>query len=204
MNKINLTVSALALAFACSAGALAQGVSKDEYKAGKQRIAADYTAAKTACGSLSGNAKDICIAEAKGKEHVARAELLASYKPGLKSSNKVRIATAQANYAVAKQRCDDLAGNVKDVCVKEAAAARTTALADAELQLKTVQANRTATEKTKDARSQADSKTMDARNDAAAQKREAQYKVEKEKCDALASGAKDNCLTQAKTSFGKV
>ena len=101
---------------------------------------------------------------------------------------------------MAKQRCDDLSGNVKDVCVKEAKAARTVATADAEVKLKTTLANAN----TNIAVKQAETTKADVRNDAAAQKREAQYKVEKEKCDAFASTAKDNCLTQAKANFGKV
>ena len=36
----------------------------------------DYKADKTACAALAGNAKDICVEEAKAKEKVARAELV--------------------------------------------------------------------------------------------------------------------------------
>lgn len=41
----------------------------------------------------------------------------------------MRVAMADANYAVAKEKCDDFAGNVKDVCVKESMAAAVTAKA---------------------------------------------------------------------------
>ena len=41
------------------------------------------------------------------------------------------IAKAEAEYAVAKERCDDQAGNAKDVCVKEAKSAQTAAKANA-------------------------------------------------------------------------
>ena len=37
---------------------------------------ADYKTDKTACAALAGNAKDICVEEAKAKEKVARAELV--------------------------------------------------------------------------------------------------------------------------------
>lgn len=195
---------ALAVGLAFSAGAMAQVMSPTEYKAAGNRITDEYKVAHEACASLSGNAKDICVAQAKGKEKVAEAELQASYKPSTQSRYKVRVAIAKADYAVAKERCDDSAGNVKDVCVEQAKAAQTVAMTDAEVQMKTARANKTANVKTNDARVEADAKTANVRNDAAAEKREAQYKVEKEKCDAFASTVKDNCLTQAKANFGKL
>jgi hypothetical protein len=203
MNKLNINVIALALGLAFSAGVMAEGISKDDYKAGKDRIAAEYKAAKAACGSLSGNRNDICMAEAKGKEKVALAELEVSYKPSRETRYQVSVAKAEANYAVANERCDDLAGNAKDVCVKEAKAAETTAKADAKAQLKTSDANATANEKSAEAYGKADSQAADARKDATADKRDADYKVAKEKCDAFAGDAKDQCLDQAKARFGK-
>src|SRR5450759_4116753 len=87
MNKLNITAMAAAIALAFSAGALAaQGMSKDEYKAGKDKIAAEYKAAKAGCDSLTANAKDVCMAEAKGKQKAATAELKASNKPAKEKS----------------------------------------------------------------------------------------------------------------------
>ena len=200
MTKSHSGAVALAIGLVLSASAMAQGIPKADYKLAKNRIAAEYKTAKAACASLSGNAKDIWVAQAKGTDTIAKAELEATYKPSSHASYKVQLASADAGYAVAKQRCDDLSGNVKDVCVKEAKAARTVATADAEVKLKTTLANAN----TNIAVKQAETTKADVRNDAAAQKREAQYKVEKEKCDAFASTAKDNCLTQAKANFGKV
>src|SRR6476646_2112994 len=57
----------------------AVATSKD-YRADKDRIEADFKAAKESCKSMTGNAKDICMADAKGKEKVAKAELEASRK----------------------------------------------------------------------------------------------------------------------------
>jgi osmotically-inducible protein OsmY len=132
MNEVSLTSIAAALALAFSAGAMAaQGMSKDDYKAGKDRIAAEYKSAKAACASLTANAKDICVAEAKGKEKVAKAELQAGYKPSDKSRSAIGIAKAEADYAVAKEKCDDKAGNDKKACVKEAKAVVARAKADA-------------------------------------------------------------------------
>jgi len=60
----------------------------------------------------------------QGKEKVAKAELEARYKPSEKNRYQARVAQADADYSVAKEKCDDKAGNEKDVCVKEAKAAR--------------------------------------------------------------------------------
>ncbi|WP_291991895.1 BON domain-containing protein [Candidatus Accumulibacter sp. ACC003] len=132
MNRIKMTAIAATITLAFSAGAMAaSGISKDEYKADKSKIAAEYKSAKASCGSMTGNAKDICVVEAKGKEKVAKAELEARYKPGDKSSQAVGIAKAEADYAVAKEKCDDKAANDKKICVQEATAAEAKAKADA-------------------------------------------------------------------------
>jgi hypothetical protein len=196
------------LAFAASllfgATAVAQTVSSGDYQTGKARIKSEYAVEKKSCSSLAGNAKDICEAKAKGKEKVAQAELYDSYKPTLKTHYKVRVIKAEAVYEVAKQQCDDMAGNPKDVCIKEAKAALTASKADAKVQLKTSSAKATAVDKSTQANAVANKEATDVRVDASAEKRAAQYKVEKEKCDALATTAKDNCLTEAKANFGKL
>ena len=192
MKTLDINVIALAVSLVFSTGAIAQNLSKTDYKACKDKIAAEYKSAKAACASLSGNPKDICVAEAKGKESVGKAELEASYKPTVKTRYQAHIAKAEADYAVAVERCDDLAGNAKDVCVKEAKAAETSAKVDAKAQMKTTEANATAKEK-----------SSDARKDASTDKMDAEYKVAKEKCDTYAGDAKDRCLDQAKKRFGK-
>jgi len=203
MKKLNINVLALMVSLAVSTGAMAEGISKEAYKADKEKIEMDYKTAKAACNSLSGNANDICVAEAKGKESVSYAELDASYKPSRKAHYQTRVAVAEADYAVAKERCDDKSGNAKDICVKEAKAKETAAKADATAQMKTSDANDTANEKTADARQDANKKSVDARKDATAEKTDAQYSLAKEKCDTYAAAAKDRCLSDAKARFGK-
>ena len=88
MNNLKIAVLTSALTFAFAASA-AQAMSADEHKAAKERIASEYKAAKSNCGPLSGNAKDICMADAKGREKVARAELEAQYKPTAKNRSDV-------------------------------------------------------------------------------------------------------------------
>ena len=161
--------------------AYAQAMNKADYKASKTRISADYKADKAACKSLAGNAKDICLQEAKGKERVALAELEYGYTGKQADRDKVRVVKAESAYAVAKERCDDLAGNAKDVCVKEAKALEVKALADAKM----------------------GEEIGEARRDAAADKNDADYRVALEKCDAFAGDAKSNCVADAKAKFGK-
>lgn len=131
INKFS--VITIAIGFALSSGTIAgQQMPKDVYKAEKDRIEREFKADQARCDSLAGNAKDICLAEAEGSEKVAKADLEAMYEPSKENSHKVRIAKAEAEYAVAKERCDDQAGNSKEVCLKEAKAAEAAAKADAE------------------------------------------------------------------------
>ena len=91
-------------------------------EAEEDRIEAEYKADKAKCDSMSGNAKDVCVKEAKGKEKVAKAELDARKNPSERNQRKVEEAKAEAKYEVAKERCDDLKGKEKDACQKEAKA----------------------------------------------------------------------------------
>ena len=102
---------ALCLAFSGAALAAPGGMSKDAHKAAKDKIEAQYKVDKKACDAMQGNAKDVCQAEAKGKEEVAEAELEAQYKPGARADEKVKLAKADADYNVAKEKCDDAAGD---------------------------------------------------------------------------------------------
>jgi len=203
MNKFIINAMAAAIALAFGAGALAENMSKDQYGTGKDAIAAEFKAAMAACGTLAGNANDICKAEASGSEKVARAELDAKYKPSNDATYKVSVAKAKAAYAAAKEKCDDKAGNQKDVCVKEAKAAETAAIADAKSSMKTSDANQAAREKTVAANAIAGEKSTAARKDAAADKRNADYAVAKEKCDKFADDAKTSCVSEAKARFGQ-
>lgn len=127
MNKLNITTLAAAIALVFSSGAMGQSMSKDDYKASNKKIESEYKSAKAACNASSGNAKDVCVVEAKGKSRVAKAELEASYKPSTKASHAVSIAKAEADYATAKEKCDDQSGNDKKACAEKAKAAETLA-----------------------------------------------------------------------------
>lgn len=201
----NLYISALALAIglAFNAGAMADSMSKHQYQSHEKNIAAEYQAAKARCDSLAGNAKDICVAEATGQKNIAKAELEANYKPSIQTRYDAHVAKADADYSVAIEKCDDKAGNDKDVCVKEAKAVKVHQIANAKAQMTTTKANAVANEKSGDANAKAMETAAEAHKDAAADKRNADYVVAKEKCDALAGNAKDLCLSKAKVRFGQ-
>jgi hypothetical protein len=61
--KTGIAITAM---FAAS-GAFAATGNKTDYSAAKERISAEYKADKAACDSHSGNQKDICMEQAKGK-----------------------------------------------------------------------------------------------------------------------------------------
>lgn len=184
----HLAVLAAALVFGLSAQAQPPStttspvpLSSEAYAKAKDRIDNDYNAAKDACDRLSGNAEDICTEQAKGQKKVAEAELAYQRSGERGDAIKIKQAQAEATYEVAKQRCDDLNGNQKDVCMKEAQAAETRAKADAKL------ADRGA----------------DARREAAEDKRDASYEVAQERCENLGGNAKDNCESAAKARYDK-
>jgi hypothetical protein len=96
----------------------------------EDKIEADYKAAKAKCDTMQGNAKDVCQKEAKGHEKVAKAELAAKANPSARNERKVAEAKAEATYDVAKEQCDDMKGNEKDACQKDAKAKHEQAKAD--------------------------------------------------------------------------
>jgi|SoiMethySBSTD1v2_1073268.scaffolds.fasta_scaffold323426_1 hypothetical protein len=189
--KTKLMVVAVAAALSYSAAGLA-ALSKEERKAEEDRISADYKTAKAQCSTLKGNAKDICLAQADGANKVASAELEARDKGTLKAQSDARIARAEAEYMVARERCDDAAGNVKDVCVADAKAMLARAKADAKVERESKEANRVANERVADAQQAAAKETARADYDAA-----------RERCDRYAGDTRDRCVGDAKARFGR-
>ena len=192
MKKLNISILSLAIGLTLSTGAMAESMSKKQYKSLDKSIDSQYKAAKKGCGSLSGNAEDICKAEAEGIRNTAKAELKYNYNPTNKALYKARAAKAEATYSVANQKCDDQEGNAGDVCQKEAKAAKVQEVAAAEAQMKTSKADAVAIEK-----------SSDAHKDAESDMRDANYAVAKQKCEALEGKAEDLCMSDAETRFDR-
>ncbi|MES2322771.1 MAG: hypothetical protein V4633_10960 [Pseudomonadota bacterium] len=151
------------------------------YAQAKDKAQADFKAARERCKAITGNPKDVCIAEAQAARVRTEEEASALYRNTLKAYTQSRMKIASANYALDKVKCAALTGNDKDVCIKQAKATLISAQADAK----------------------ADKKAIEARSDARDDKRQAEYKVALEKCDAFAGTAKDSCVTAAKSQYGK-
>jgi hypothetical protein len=112
----------IAIASTCLIAGQAGAMTQDEYKVAKEKIEADYKVDKASCDSLKGNANDVCEKEAKGKENVAKAELEQQYKPSDRNSRNVKEEKVKAAYEVAKEKCDDMKGESKSACEKQAKA----------------------------------------------------------------------------------
>ena len=154
---------------------------KTAYQRTRDMAAANYKAARARCDSLSGNPHDVCEAEAKAERVRTEEEAGAAYKNTLKAYTQARMRIADANHARDKARCGALAGNDRDVCIKQAKATLVAAQADAT----------------------ADRKMIEARSNAREDKLTAEYRVALQKCDAFAGAAKDQCVQAAKTAYGK-
>lgn len=176
MKPINALLAAALCAIGISAHA---AITKAEHKAAIDNAETAYKSAKATCGSLAGNAKDVCIAEAKVEKTYAIAKSNGDFKNTAKAIYDGRKDVASAEYDLAKTKCAAKAGNDKDVCIKEAKAIEVRAQADAK----------------------AGTKISEARADASDAKRTANYKVAIEKCDAFNGDIKDKCVKEAKTRF---
>lgn len=107
------------------------GISNEEYKREKDRVEDEAKANKAKCKSLSGNARDICQAEAKGQEKLAKKELDLKRNPNEKNRYDLDKMKAEVAYEVAKEKCEDLKGADIVSCKKQAKADKDKAQASA-------------------------------------------------------------------------
>jgi len=171
---------ALLAGFACvSVGALAE-MPRSQYQTEKDAISQRYDAARDVCAQRSGNAKDICIKQAELDRTIATGELDVRDRGTVDAREDAQRERINAEYSLADEKCDDLGGNKKSVCQKEARATRDKALADLK----------------------ADVTRQDADTKAVKERREADYKVALQKCESLAGDAKSACKDDAKRRFG--
>lgn len=140
MNRLSIHTIAAVTALAFAGGAYAQTAppgsspqkrAESAEDAARKRIDAEHKAAVNSCKPMKGNAQDICKAEADGKKNVARAELKLAQKNTPENQRDLAQAKAKAMYNVEKERCDELKGDAKNACQKQAQQARDSALASA-------------------------------------------------------------------------
>lgn len=101
------------------------------YRNVTQKLTADYQAAVAKCDAKSGNDKDVCMAEAKLSRTQAEAAALSQYNNTASGRTRARTVVADAEFAVAKAKCDGRSGADKDSCMDNAKSVHTAALADA-------------------------------------------------------------------------
>jgi len=90
-----------------------------EYKETVAHADADYKAAKEACKARQGNDKDVCMKEAKAAHVKVTADAKAKRKSGAATAD-ARDDKMDANYKVAKEKCDAMSGDSKDACIRDA------------------------------------------------------------------------------------
>lgn len=101
---------------------------------------ADYDAARLHCRELSGNDRDICVQTAKADRTKAKGDAKVKYQGTGEAKLEAREDAIDANFKVAKEKCDSLTGSAKDVCSAEAKATHTKAEAALEADEKSMQA----------------------------------------------------------------
>ena len=94
---------------------------KARYDAKIARAEADYAVAKEKCDDRSGNDKDVCVKEAKAAETKAKADAKAGHVAADSRKDAVEDKRT-ADYKVAVEKCDSMAGDAKSQCVKDAKA----------------------------------------------------------------------------------
>jgi len=151
------------------------------YQQARDGAGAAYKNARARCDAITGNPKDVCVAQAKAERVQAEEAARARYEDTLKAYTRAHVRIAAANYERDQARCAGMTGNERDVCKAQAKATMVAAEADA----------------------RANQKMIEARNEARDEKLGAAYRVEMEKCDAYAGAAKDQCVSAARTAFNR-
>lgn len=192
MKQAIITV-AMAMAFgAGTAVAAGSAMSKEEHKAQEERIEADYKAAREQCDGMKDNAKDVCMAQAKGKHEVVKAQLEARRDPGPERDAQVRKKQAAADYNVAREKCDDLRRDARDACRKDAKATYEHAKGKAKMA------------QAAGDRGLNSGRSLEARQEARNASADAQYAAARERCETLSAQARDNCMNEVRRKYGKM
>jgi hypothetical protein len=128
-------LGAMACAFAANPAAKPPApMTKPAYEAAKSRIAQQLKADRKICDARKGQAQDLCEAQAEGRSKSEQAKLEARYRPSPDTILEAKIATAEANYRVEKEKCDALKGKAEDRCQKQAKAGREAAVRQARVE----------------------------------------------------------------------
>jgi osmotically-inducible protein OsmY len=96
-----------------------------------QKAETEYRAATAKCDAKSGNDKDICMAAARLARTRTEADALSRYNNTAAGRARAQTNVADAEYDLAKAKCDAKSGADKDSCMDNAKSVHTAALAEA-------------------------------------------------------------------------
>lgn len=185
MKTLIATLFATAAGAAFAAPTFALNHDPASYRAVTQKAMTEYKAATAKCDSMSGNDKDVCMAEARLARTRTEANALSQYNNTAKGREKARTNLADAEYDLAKAKCGAKSGADKDDCMNNARSVHTAALADAK-------AGGTATGASAAGATASGGDTRDQAKSAAS-----------DKCAQVGGDSKTGCLVQTKPSAVK-
>jgi osmotically-inducible protein OsmY len=156
-----------------------------------QKAESEYRTAAAKCDARSGNDKDVCMAEARLARTRTEADALSRYNNTAAGRARTRTNVADAEYDLAKARCDAKSGADKDSCMDNAKSVHTAALADAK-------ADRTAT--TSSGASGGGSQASGGGLVTSTDTRDPAKAAAVDKCAQMGADAKTGCLVETKPS----
>lgn len=131
MKHLSICTISLATSLAFSTVAVAEPMSKTQYEFLVKNIEANYKLAEAGCILLEANAKDVCMAQAKGNRTIASAVLEDNVRSTVKSRYDVHAATADSDFSVASTKCNGGVTSSKEACISAAKSTRLDQMADA-------------------------------------------------------------------------
>lgn len=131
MKTFAATLLAAAISTSFAAHAADAATDATGYRNMTQKAAADYKAATANCSGMSGNARAVCVEEAKVARARSETDAVVQHNNTEKLRMKARIALAEAEYGLAKAKCAIMTGAEKTSCTSTARSMHTAALADA-------------------------------------------------------------------------
>ena len=160
-----------------------------------QKAESEYRTAAAKCDAKSGNDKDICMAEARLVRTRTEADALSKYNNTAAGRARARTNLADAEYELAKAKCDAKSGADKDSCMDNAKSVHTAALADAK-------AERTATTSgnTSSGASSGGSQASGGGLVTGTDTRDPAKAAAVDKCAQMGADAKTGCLVETKPS----
>ena len=119
IRSTSLRATCLAVAVLLSGVAQATAINKSDYNAARSRADGAYKAESDGCKSLASNAKDICVKTAKAVRSKALADLQLN-KDVAAARTDASVTKRDADYKVAAEKCEALAGDAKSACLNSA------------------------------------------------------------------------------------